>query len=1121
MSEHKNMNAGFNGWRKGGGVFLLLCLAAGALLLAQPGLAADKGVEFGIEDDLTVNGTEGVKNDADLEVKGYSVFGTTGEGAAAVTSGPGSVYLQGSLEVGGKSYLSGNVGIATTAPSRTLEVVGIVKATSFEGSGAALTGITATDSTKVLKAGDTMTGTLTNTAGVAISATGDAYLATGATGNVGIGTTGPGAKLEISAAGTDISAFDIQVPNGNPWLVRMLNRAYSTDLANAFTYYQSNTGYLEMRNMGYGANLVLYNGNVGIGTTGPGAKLEVNCGATQDGINVLGSNIPQIQVGADSNNNFQLYWNNGAGYFGTCYNAAPMYFAGKDIYFTPSSVQTMYLSSSGSVGIGGVVNPGATLEVDSSISTLSSLGVGYFLNTYDNYNVNPTVSYPVLTLARKSVDGFTYPSVMQVGISRWEDVGTNGRTQADFILTNGNSIYADTTVMTLRSSGNVGIGTTAPSRTLEVVGVVKATSFEGSGAALTDITGTDNTKVLKAGDTMTGTLTNTATTGLDVSGNAYFATAAGSVGVGTTSPSYTLHVKTAAGIQALESTSAGEVDFYMIPNGSHSWTFGANSVGWWAYDLGVNKYRIIADQSGNLQLGGDASLTPTMYVASSGSVGIGTTAPSRTLEVVGIVKATSFEGSGAALTGITADHTATADYAVLSGTASQTSYAVLAGTASNAVTVNNGVYTTGSYNNPSWLPSVSYAVLAGTASSAGTATDNTRVLKAGDTMTGVLTNTAWGVFGHLYTSSDTQFNVSSLTTYNQIMMGNHVGTGPWFGNGLAFTNSTVGYDVMGININGDTIFMGDATLGKNYLVVNATGEYSSDVDGYISAKNVNVYGGLALGAYAGLLAPPANGLIVSGRVGIGTTSPAATFEVGANHTLVVDTGTGSVGIGTTSPSRTLEVVGIVKATSFEGSGAALTGITATDSTKVLKAGDTMTGTLSIDAGTADTALRIRTDANTREALYVSKAGNVGIGTTNPTSKLTVAGTVELVSGSGGAVKFADGTLQTTSTSTDIKGASFSLPYATSEAVIRLPYNITITSVEVYCADGTSVIGQVSNNGNNLVSGTGITANAGSWAVASGALSNTAYTAFNNLRFFTPTVDGSVNSATVLIRYTRP
>ena len=98
---------------------------------------------------------------------------------------------------------------------------------------------------------------------------------------------------------------------------------------------------------------------------------------------------------------------------------------------------------------------------------------------------------------------------------------------------------------------------------------------------------------------------------------------------------------------------------------------------------------------------------------------------------------------------------------------------------------------------------------------------------------------------------------------------------------------------------------------------------------------------------------------------------------------------------------------------------------------------------------------------------------------------------------------------------DIKGAVFIYPFATAEANIRLPFNASITSVEVYCVGGTSVNGAVQNNAAAVGNAT---ASAGQWAVAS--ISPSAYTAFNTIRLYTPTVTGSVQSATVQIRYKR-
>ncbi|MCX5790721.1 MAG: hypothetical protein NTY45_00645, partial [Elusimicrobia bacterium] len=85
----------------------MAALLLGLFLLAGAARAADKGLEFGVEDDLTVLGTEGTVQDPDLEVKGFTVFGAT-EAFPGVVPGPGNVVINGRLYVSSGTYFVGD-----------------------------------------------------------------------------------------------------------------------------------------------------------------------------------------------------------------------------------------------------------------------------------------------------------------------------------------------------------------------------------------------------------------------------------------------------------------------------------------------------------------------------------------------------------------------------------------------------------------------------------------------------------------------------------------------------------------------------------------------------------------------------------------------------------------------------------------------------------------------------------------------------------------------------------------------------------------------------------------------------------------------------------------------------
>jgi uncharacterized membrane protein len=276
----------------------------------------------------------------------------------------------------------------------------------------------------------------------------------------------------------------------------------------------------------YGTNaLFISAGSVGIGTVTPITKLHIDDdAATGTGLLVTGggngqplatftrdvcgtgsvninssSSMPQIRF-ASASNSFTVGTNDSA--FEIADNVA----LGTNTRFS--------ITSAGDVGIG-TTNPTYKLE---------TIGSGYFggllrtKNTGDSSEVNLIPS-----------GGSPYIQFLRTGTTDWKIKSTgNGSSQ---IL---DTSIGVTSVMTVQADGNVGIGTTSPSAKLDVNGEVQATSLDINGAAdisgnltvggtvdgidiaardacLTATINTANAALPKAGGAMTGAITTTST----------------------------------------------------------------------------------------------------------------------------------------------------------------------------------------------------------------------------------------------------------------------------------------------------------------------------------------------------------------------------------------------------------------------------------------------------------------------------------------------------------------------------------------------------------------------------------------------------------------------------------
>jgi fibronectin-binding autotransporter adhesin len=768
-------------------------------------------------------------------------------------------------------------------------------------------------------------------------------------GNVGIGTTTPVAKLDVNGDINILTNGKLLTGNNGGRSI-LLDDSSNGDSATWSAY---GNIYLKTYSSGsYNEKLtILQGGYVGIGTTAPGTRFQIGDLASyylqetnsDAGLVVGYASDSRVQISRNAQNTF------GANYVASNSDAGiKLGQTGRYSYIIGGS-NLLLNPVAGGVGIG-TTNPTGKLSVYSTGNDVS-----YFQSAASqrvSITRAGTANYGALQFFTTN----STPGDWSVGYQN-ESTG--------YFAIGGSADVATAPKLVIKPGGNVGIGTTNPAQLFHVSNVsgdakLKITSSTYSTILFDDAGGTP--QVYELGSAAGASFNDFALYDTTAGATRFIVKqTSGNVGIGTTAPGSLLHIR------------SGDV----LVNAGYKYGFannGADTQGGSYIKQSSNNFLNIAaaniiNMLSATTIGYATDISaPSNGLAVSGNVGIGTTSTTYKLQVEGSSSTANFYGSGGSAT-------------------------VLIGT--------NGAIGSGSNQFQIYSPG-SFPIMMGTNGSSNQLVISTSGnVGIGYTIPGNKLTISGGV--GIGTTSISSLYLSTKAPDGGMIIEGKVGIG--------LTNPGIYNLNVGGSVNASTYFVGGSPLAT-LAVGTITGQtlyynganWTANVNLFNNNTNVGI--GTTIPNYKLSVLTPGSGNIASFGanatpdlifIGYDTASTSSyitgstygPFELRSQnnkHIALMPNGTGNVGIGTTAPQSRLD---IADAAGYGGLNVGFnSGITFTDRTTNVLTASYTSGTTWFNSGSFATGFKSSSSVST---MYLKNDGNVGIGTTNPSVKLSIAG----------------------------------------------------------------------------------------------------------------------------------